>query len=229
MKVFHDVGAHHGETLRAVRDPKLAFGRIYCFEPARSCWEALEGVVDDRVVVCRYGLWNRTCEHPLYEPGSIGGSLFEDKFSQGPVRSTAELCQLVRATEWFRENLDGRDDIFMKLNCEGAECDILEDLLDSGELARVRSVVIDFDVRKIPSLSHRERELRGRLASVGLRNYVLASDVMIGVTHRNRIQHWLKTAGAEEASRAARVRQVGYLLAEAAQGRGEPLREVLRR
>ena len=66
MKVFLDIGAHDGETLHAVRDPKYGFDRIYCLEPASSCWPALEAVADERVTVCKYGLWDRTCERLLY-------------------------------------------------------------------------------------------------------------------------------------------------------------------
>lgn len=224
MKVFLDVGAHEGWSLHAVRDPKYGFDRIYCFEPASSCWPALEAVADDRVAVCRFGLWNRTCNHALYDPGSRGASLFEDKFGATPPE---EVCRLVRATDWFRENLGGEDEIFLKLNCEGAECDIVEDLLDSGELARVRSVMIDPDVRKIPSLAHRERELRDRLASTGLTNYFMEDEVMVGETHRDRIQNWLRVAGAERRSAATRARQLAYVVSEAFRGRREPLRSGL--
>ena len=69
MKIFLDVGAHEGSSLNAVRDPKYGFGRIYCFEPASGCWPALESVVGNRVTICRFGLWNATREHPLYDPG----------------------------------------------------------------------------------------------------------------------------------------------------------------
>ena len=224
VKVFLDVGAHEGSSLHAVRDPKYGFDRIYCFEPAGSCWPALEAVSDRRVRVCRFGLWNRTCEHALYDPGSRGASLFEDKFKTMPPK---EVIRLVRATEWFRENLARNDEIFLKLNCEGAEADIVEDLLDSGELARVRSVMIDPDVRKIRSLAHRERELRARLAASGLTNYLMEEEVMVGPTHRERIQHWLRIAGAEERSRGTRIRQLAYVVAEALRGRREPLRTGL--
>ena len=193
MKVFLDVGAHEGSSLNAVRDPKYGFDRIYCFEPASGCWPALESVADSRVTVCRFGLWNATREHPLYDPGSRGASVFADKFKERP---TDELARFVRATDWFRENLAEGDEIYLKLNCEGAECDIAEDLLDSGELARVRSVMIDPDVRKIPSQEHRERELGERLRGAGLTNYFMERDVMVGawrflrkLEHRMRIVH----------------------------------------
>ena len=207
MKVFLDVGAHDGGTLAAVRDPKFGFDRIYCFEPARACWPALEAFRDERVAVCRFGLWNRTCDHELYDPGSVGASVFPDKFQD--TRS-GEPARFVRATAWFREHLRDNDEIYLKLNCEGAEADIVEDLLESGELVRVRSVMIDPDVRKIPSQAHRERELRDRLAASRLTNYAMEEDVMIGATHHERIQHWLRVAGAEERTVGVRLRQAAY-------------------
>jgi FkbM family methyltransferase len=212
VKVFLDVGAHEGETLDAVRDAKFGFERIYCFEPASACWPALESVRDRRVTVCRFGLWNQTTEHDLFDPGSIGASLFADKFKE--PRGAAR-AQFVRATDWFRDNLAAGDEVYVKLNCEGAEVDIVEDLLDSGELARARAVMIDPDVRKVPSQAHRERELRERLAASGLTNYAMEEDVMIGPTHRGRIQHWLRSAGAEERTVGARVRQAAYLFGRA--------------
>jgi hypothetical protein len=224
VKLFLDVGAHDGSSLNAVRDPKYGFDRIYCFEPARSCWPVLEAFTDNRVTVCRFGLWNTTREHPLYDAGSHGASIFADKFKGQP---RGEVAQFVRATDWFRDNLTGGDEIYMKLNCEGAECDIAEDLLDSGELPRVRSVMIDPDVRKIPSQAHREQELGERLRGAGLTNYFMERDVMVGATHRERVQNWLRVAGAERRSHRVRALQAAYLVTEAARGRGEPLRTAL--
>ncbi len=227
MKVFLDVGAHTGSTLHAVRDPKYAFDRIYCFEPASSCWAALESVADDRVKVCRFGLWNRTCEHALHGAGSVAATVFQEKFRA--ALTTEETARFVRATNWFEDNLDERDDVFLKLNCEGAEVDIVEDLLESGQLARVRAVMIDPDVRKIPSHAHREQELRARLTESGLANYSMADDVMVGGTHRARIQNWLRTVGAERSSLGVRTRQLLYVASEAARGRRGPLRAALTR
>src|SRR6185312_16599708 len=172
--------------------------------------------------VCRFGLWDRTDERPLYDAGSIGASLFADKFR---TERGDEPARFVRATDWFREHLADADEIFLKLNCEGAEADIVDDLLDSGELARVRSVMVDPDVRKIPSQAHRERELRERLRASGLTNYFMEDEVMVGATHRDRIQNWLRVAGAEE--QGTRLRQVSFLVSEAVRGRREPLRAAL--
>jgi FkbM family methyltransferase len=224
VKVFLDVGAHAGWTLMAVRDPKYRFDRIYCFEPASACWPALERLVDRRVTICRFGLWNRTTTRRLYDAGSRSASLYADKFED--ARSEEEV-ELVRATDWFGEHLRPGDEVYLKLNCEGAEADIVEDLLESGEFARLRAVMIDPDVRKIPSQRHRERELREKLLSTGFTNYAMEEEVMIGETHRLRIQNWLRSVGAEEHSPWVRARQAGYVVREAFEGRREPLRTAL--
>jgi FkbM family methyltransferase len=224
MKVFLDVGAHAGWTLMAVRDPKYRFERIYCFEPASACWPALERLADRRVTICRFGLWNETTKRTLYDAGTRSASLHADKFEGSP---SSEEVQLVRATDWFRQHLRDDDGVYLKLNCEGAEVDIVEDLLGSGEFARLRAVMIDPDVRKIPSQRHRERELRDRLAATGLTNFALEEDVMIGETHRLRIQNWLRSVDAEEHSPWLAIRQAGYVVREALEGRREPLRAAL--
>jgi hypothetical protein len=104
------------------------------------------------VLVCRFGFWNRTETHELYDGGTIGASLFEDKLGTGRAH---EPARFVRATDWFRENLDAPD-----------------------------------------------------------------------ATHRQRIQNWLRVAGAVEPG--GRVRQLAWVVEEAAKGRREPLRAALR-
>jgi hypothetical protein len=126
-----------------------------------------------------------------------------------------------------RANLGPDEEVYLKLNCEGAEFDIVEDLLDSGELARVSSVMIDPDVRKVPSRAHREREVVARLRAAGLTNYVFEEDVMVGRSHRRRIQNWLRVAGAERRSLNAWALQAFFVVTEAIHGYGEPLRQLV--
>lgn len=58
-------------------------------------------------------------------------------------------------------------------------------------------------------------------------NYAMEDEVMIGVTHRDRIQHWLRRVGAEERSPMSGVRQAVYVVREALRGHREPLRAAL--
>lgn len=194
MRVFLDVGANTGQTLSAVLGQ--GFDRIVCFEPAAQCWKKLDELAASarrepgagKVAIERFGLWDRDCRHPLFQPGTQGGGLW--KKDRGLIDAT-ELCDFRCASDWTRANLRRQDEVFLKLNCEGAECDILDDLLNSGEFEKVTFLMVDFDVRKISALKHREKEIRARLGAYPFPRVAFCKDVMRGATHSDRIRHWL--------------------------------------
>jgi len=189
QRIFLDVGANNGQTLMAALDPAFRFDKIVCFEPVKICRKRIAKFVDARVKIEPFGLWHRTSEQTLYNPDTKGGSLWrKDNVSD----KGSEVCQFVRASEWFAKHLTYSDTVYLKLNCEGAECDILDDLLDSCEFEKVTYAMIDFDVRKISSQKHREAELRERLAKIPFPRVAYCHDVMVGDTHQDRIKSWLR-------------------------------------
>tara|TARA_R110000868_G_scaffold81804_3_gene231332 strand:+ start:234 stop:812 length:579 start_codon:yes stop_codon:yes gene_type:complete len=188
MKVFLDVGANNGQSLAAAMLPQWGFDRIYCFEPAPACWPYLTKMADGRVKIKRFGLWDRDAEMPLFQPGTKGAGMW--KKDRGTIDET-EVCRFARAADWMRKHIKPDDSVFLKLNCEGAECDILDDLLDSGEFAKVSYLMVDFDVRKIATLAHREEQMKARLAEFGHPRVSTSKEVMRGETHIDRINNWL--------------------------------------
>jgi FkbM family methyltransferase len=195
LRIFLDVGANTGQSLAAALDPVFRFDQIVCFEPVESCWWYLGKFKDDRIRVEHFGLWNKPCARFIYEPGIKGASMWrKDK-----ARTDAtELCEFRRATDWFKENIKAGDTVFLKLNCEGAECDILDDLLDSGEFDKVSFCMIDFDVRKIASQKHRQFEILERLLlnDIKFPRVAFSKQVMRGATHQERIKNWLRMVEA---------------------------------
>ena len=189
MKVFLDVGAHRGQTLAAVLEKD--FDRIVCFEPVAQHWPVLQALADRRTRVEPFGLWNRTAAVELFDPGTKGAGFWVKDKRRTDVPVTRELCEFRRATDWFRDNLAASDRVYLKLNCEGAECDILDDLLDSGEFEKVAFLMVDFDVRKISALAHRQDEIMARLAKYPAPRVMLSRVAMAGKTHVERIHHWL--------------------------------------
>ena len=189
MKIFLDVGAHRGQTLAAVQERD--FDRIYAFEPVSQHWPELELIADKRARVERFGLWNRTAEVELFDPGTKGAGMWIKDKRRKDTPITRELCKFQRATDWFRANLRDGDRVWLKLNCEGCECDILDDLLDSGEFHRVAYLMVDFDVRKIAALQHRQGQMMERLSAYPPPRVMVSRAAMVGDTHRDRILHWL--------------------------------------
>ena len=217
MKVFLDVGSNTGQTVGMIIEPrygfdriflKYGFDRIYCFEPVPELQQIIAREYrDSRIVINKVGLWKRTCEKPIFSPGSQSGSIFADKVNVDPEHSV--MGKFVRASEWFRDHLTDADEVYLKLNCEGCEVDIIEDLLDSNEYRKVTSLGVSFDVRKIPSQRHREIEIKRRLEEAGIRNCV-DMDLTHGLCRRTKIHAWLSTAGADRRSLGNRIRQMGY-------------------
>jgi len=188
VRIFLDVGAHTGQTLAAVIG--LGFDQIHCFEPAAICWPALEKLAERQATVWRFGLWNQTTTATLYEPGRPGAGLWL-KDSRAAMKDHTQPCRVVRASDWFAEHIGARDRVYLKLNCEGCECDVIDDLLDSGEFDKVAYLMVDFDARKIADLKHRPAQVMARLAPFPPPRVLRTKQAMIGGTHRDRIRHWL--------------------------------------
>lgn len=167
-KVFLDVGAFNGDTVEMVLSPQLGLTDIWCFEPAPSCFQFLKIVYGNlrRVHLADYGLWDRTETKPLYAAGSQAGSVFADYAPDGKnaVRGpTAYACRFVDVADWFTEHLLPDDEVVMKINCEGCECDILQRLIQSGQIHRVKFAFVAWDVNKVPGQERKEQETRQML------------------------------------------------------------------
>jgi hypothetical protein len=204
MKIFLDVGCHQGQTIECLVEPVHAFGRVSCkyafdkiygFEPVAELQMRLAArFKDPRFTFYPFGLWKENCEKLLYSPASQSASIFPDKINVDLEQS--ELCTFVRASDWFRDNLNDSDEVYVKLNCEGCEVDIIEDLLDSNEYRKVTSLAVSFDVKKIPSQRQREFEIKKRLKAAEYTNY-LDLDLLRPAPRRERIQMWLSTVSAD--------------------------------
>jgi FkbM family methyltransferase len=204
MKVFLDVGANTGQTLQSIIEPRVGskkvssrygFDKIYCFEPVAELYQGLVEKYSDALVdIYPMGLWKENCELPIFSPGTQGGSIFADKVNVDPKHS--KTCKFVRASEWFRDHLTEKDEVYIKINCEGCEADIIEDLLDSDEYRKVTALCVAFDVRKIPSQVHREDEIKSRLKDRGYDNYTDLDAVYDG-SHPRAMQKWLTMVGAD--------------------------------
>ena len=187
-KIFLDVGAHEGQTLRAVID--LPFDRVYAFEPVPDHWDRL-AQFGSLVTLQTFGLSDVTGNINVYDPGSMGASMW-----QRPGRSSRRIiCEFRRASDWMRANLEQGDEVYMKLNCEGAELDILNDLASTGNLPHFKSVLVMFDAHKIPELHEQLAETRVRLKAYP--NVLSSKEIPPGLTHTARIRNWLRMAGLD--------------------------------
>jgi FkbM family methyltransferase len=197
MRLFLDIGAHHGETARVALEPEFRFDRVACFDPDASNWAYLDDLAasDPRVEVYRFGLWNQTTEAPIYNTGRVGCSLFADKPTNRADHTA--IASFMRASAWCKGNWGETTIAIAKLNCEGAECDVLDDWMDTRWLTSFHALYVDFDVRKIPSQQHRQQEVLTRVMQHGHPPLIVGpDDVPLDLPREDRHRFWLRLVEA---------------------------------
>lgn len=193
-RIFLDVGAHRGETAKAAL--MFDFDEVHSFEPASAQRAVVEELAasDPRLSVHAFGLAGRDGSARLYFGAyTTGASLFADKRNVDPDRY--EDIHLRRASHWMQENVSPDDMILMKINVEGAEVEILEDLESSGQLPWFRQLLYYPDSRKVASLRSRGRVVTARITAAH-QNVRSAHDVFniagdLDIT--TRTANWLQT------------------------------------
>ena len=102
----------------------------------------------------------------------------------------------------MRSHLEPDDVVWLKLNCEGSECVVLDHLDDEGVLERVDHLLVHFDVEKIPVARVRRRtDTRRRLDASGV-EWIEAGEILFGRSHAKKTANWLAWT---EASKLAQV------------------------
>lgn len=187
MSTFVDIGAHNGMTVEAALE--CGFDRVYAFEPMPREFAALTAAYgnDPRVQLHNFGLSNATGSRTMYGSNDNHAASIHRTAWQVDPDATTE-CKFVDAGEWFRDHAP--QGVVVKINCEGSECDIFDSLIDAGQMDKIRTVVICFDVRLVPGLAYREDEIRARFAEIGFDRWHLFG-AFKGATHKDRIREWL--------------------------------------
>lgn len=205
--VFLDIGGHEGQTVQTVLDPNWAFSHIYTVEPDPKYVAFLSRkfateIAAGKVTVLPFALGREDRDGRLFDYNAAGGStivpgLLADESKAIDVR----VVDINR----FIASLPRDADIYIKINCEGAEVEIIERLAEIADVGNIRSIMVDFDIVK-SSGGYWTKLKTMKLANRRGLPVQLAEDVMIGKSHRQRIENWLSYH--PEISRAPRKPRV---------------------
>lgn len=220
MNVFLDVGGHLGQSIGVALDGTWAFDLVHSFEPDADCVRGMEekfaaDITAGRLVIHRAALGGHDGEITLLGDNSIGGATTV----RGQLRdeSRAQKAPLIDAKR-FVENLPKDARIYIKLNCEGAEVEILNRLCDLADISNIAAIVADFDVVKKGGGYWEKRRTLQKCAARGL-PVVLAEAVMVGKSHAARLSNWFAHHPALMQGKAQRTplpqpwkRRVRYLV-----------------
>lgn len=149
-----DLGGYHGEWARGMVE---RFGcRVYVFEPVREYLESLNRSFADAplVIVCPFGLGARTRTENI--------SLADDASSIFTKGRAQEQILIRDVVEWWQEVQPGRVAV-AKINIEGGEYEVLPRLIDSGLIAEIDEIQVQFH-DFVPHARQRMNEILADLA-----------------------------------------------------------------
>jgi FkbM family methyltransferase len=166
-----DCGANVGEVTEVLARRGAT---VYAFEPNPHAYAVLSERFADRPNVhCRgEGVYDREDELKLHLHESSDedevywstgssllaskGNVLEDKYVTVPV---IDLSAFIRSLE--------QDVKILKIDVEGAECDILRKMIDEGTLERCERVFVETHDHKMPELVEATDRLREEMRSRG--------------------------------------------------------------
>jgi FkbM family methyltransferase len=145
--IFVEIGAHYGQSCEIARNPKYSFKEFWLFEPASEPLLKLNAINDSRYRIFPFGLGSEDKETLLYQSGSKGASILHEKFSSDMEIPNVKIH--IRKSSTILSPILLKYPVFLKINCEGSEIEILNDLLDYGLLNSSHSILVDFDICRI--------------------------------------------------------------------------------
>jgi len=168
MRILLDIGAHFGQTTEIALNPVWGFDEIHAFEPSTKAFKKLSQLRSRKLHLHHFGLYSENTVLDLIGSGEVGASIYDKKI-RSVENQSIEKISLVDAEKWVRENLDFKSNqVYLKLNCEGSEVDILRVLIDSKLIDKFKSIYIDFDIRKIPGEAYRRVDIESELITMGI-------------------------------------------------------------
>jgi len=157
--IFVDAGAHEGETIAHFEKSNL-----YSQHPWEMfAFEANPNLIPDipkkpNLTVLNKAVWTEdgTVEFYLGE-NTLSSSLLGDKkpgLSKTPIR-----VESVDFGQWLKKNFSKDDVIFVKLDIEGAEYDVLDKMLKDESITYVDRLYVEFHNEKVGVPEERDKEL----------------------------------------------------------------------
>jgi FkbM family methyltransferase len=143
-KVFIDCGAYDGASVRKFKSetPDFEEWEVYSFEADKTCWPEwpCEGVE-----VIKKAVWIEDGTIEFNVPGVKTASSSIVRWN-GQVKPDVVEC--IDLSKWIMEEFDEDDHIFLKLDVEGAEYEILRKMINDGSMDYIDRLNGEFHNKK---------------------------------------------------------------------------------
>jgi FkbM family methyltransferase len=142
-KIFIDGGANLGQSTEAFCNERdsLKDYEIFCFEPSQdemNLLKPLKNKIDKlkdkvkEITLINKTIWTEDGEVSFYDKGTESNSIFfRDQFINNPSVRKVTVGS-VNFSKWIQDNFSEDDHIILKLDIEGAEYEVFDQLCEDG-------------------------------------------------------------------------------------------------
>ena len=136
--IVFDIGAYLGGFTKIIFNKYHC--NIYTFEPVLSFFEGMKRKFNNnKIKLFNFGLLNRDFETEMKNQG-ISSSLFHDS-------NEGEKVVIKDILKFLKENNIKKVDL-IKINIEGGEYDLMNHILDNGDITIFKNIQIQYHFRK---------------------------------------------------------------------------------
>ena len=145
MKIFIDIGAHKGESCDMFLKKRPNF-KVVCFEPDPRNQKIIE---KKGYPLMKGAAWIFDGQIKLYTGLQESNSVYSTKTTGGISKDRFLLVRCFDLAKYIRNNYTKEDYIIIKMNCEGAEYNLIPHLKDKGLLDWVNTWYVQWHWNKI--------------------------------------------------------------------------------
>lgn len=159
-----DLGGYRGEFAAAIIGRYAC--RVFIFEPMPAFFELCrERFLNTKTVICLpYGLSKTTSLAPIHIDADSSSTFV-------PANENVEAVDIrLRAVEEVWSELDIGEVDLCKINIEGGEFDVLERMIETGIISRIRHLQIQFH-SFVPDAAARREAILAHLAKTHVRSW----------------------------------------------------------
>lgn len=170
-KVYIDLGAHKGDTVKAFKgtDEYSSDFELFAFEPNPNS-KIHKKAEKHGVTVFQKAAWIEDGTMPFYtNPKHLacqGGTLLKEKTSGGLDKKHPLMVETVDIGKWIKNNFEPTDTIILKMDIEGAEYKVLRKMVEDGSIAYVNKLYIETHYNRIGLTEDADKALFAMLAEV---------------------------------------------------------------
>ena len=161
MKIFIDIGAHKGESCDMLLKHRPGF-EVVCFEPDPRNQKIIK---EKGYPLMSGAAWMYDGKIKLYTGLPESNSLYSTKTTGGIRKDKFIWVQCFDLAEFIRSNYTKQDHIIIKMNCEGAEYNLIPHLKDNGLLDWIDKWYVQWHWNKIGVSEREHNHISGMINS----------------------------------------------------------------